>query len=245
MSGNRAVIVGDAHLYHSPDSQTDELFHDFIKQVPTLGDHLVINGDLFEFWFEYRSVIPRRLFPTLALLSALRDRGVMLTITGGNHDRWGGSFWREQLGIRFEPEGCDIQLADWNSRVMHGDGLGERQLGPRMLHWVTRKKLTAGAFRLVHPEVGMWGVKKLSRLLRSSGHSEHATTEAAGIQESFARNYLMERPDLRLLVMGHTHRAALIEVKPQQWYLNPGPWMGEARYATVGVNGPELHVFNG
>ncbi len=245
MSRNRVVIVGDAHLYHSEGSRTDKLFHNFLKEVPALGNHLVINGDLFEFWFEYRTVIPRRLFPTLALLAALREKGVVLTITGGNHDRWGGRFWREQLGVRFEPEGCDMQLAEWNSRVVHGDGLGERHVGARILHWLTRKKMTVGMFRLVHPDVGLWGVSKLSRLLSSGTRTEQMNAKVADTQESFARQYLSERPNLQMLVMGHTHKASLVEVRSGQWYLNPGPWMEEARYATVDDEGPELHVFGG
>ena len=245
MPGNRLVIVSDAHLYHPNRYRTDALFLTFLKHVPEIGDHLVINGDLFEFWFEYRSVIPRQLFPTLARLAELREHGVQLTVTGGNHDRWGGPFWREQLGARFEPEQCDIQFVNGCVRCIHGDGLGERHTGARILHWITRRRFTTSMFRLIHPDLGIWGVKKLSRVLGHGSPSRHAINHASETQTSFARNYLTKRPNIQMLVMGHTHKAALVKVSPEQWYLNPGPWAVEARYATVTEAGPELHVFDG
>ena len=85
-SSTTAIVVSDAHL--SADSgDAGSAFHRFLEAVPDLGDHLVINGDLFEFWFTYRAVIPRAVFPTLAALAHVRKAGVRLTVTGGNHDR--------------------------------------------------------------------------------------------------------------------------------------------------------------
>src|SRR5206468_493773 len=79
--------------------------------VPDLGDALLINGDLFDFWFEYGSVIPRRHFGTVAKLHALRARGVPITFVGGNHDRWGGDFLIHDLGIAFHPGEAEPDVA--------------------------------------------------------------------------------------------------------------------------------------
>ncbi len=83
------MIVSDVHLGHAPPEVADA-FRRFLERVPDLGEHLIVNGDLFEFWFEYREVIPKRAFPTLEALGRVRRAGVQLTVTGGNHDRWGG-----------------------------------------------------------------------------------------------------------------------------------------------------------
>jgi UDP-2,3-diacylglucosamine hydrolase len=88
------VIVSDAHLGPRTPEVT-ATFLRFLAAVPSLGTTLVVNGDLFEFWFEYGSVIPRRAFPVLSGLRRLRDAGVELAVTGGNHDRWGGAFWED------------------------------------------------------------------------------------------------------------------------------------------------------
>jgi UDP-2,3-diacylglucosamine hydrolase len=245
MPAETAVIVADAHLYHTPGSPSDALFHDFLRIVPTLGHHLILNGDIFDFWFEYKSVIPRQVFPTLALLASLRDHGVSITATGGNHDRWGGAFWSEQLGAQFRPNGCDVSVAGFNAHIRHGDGLIERHVGARIFHWLTRRAVVRGAFHAVHPDLGFWGVRKLSRILGDSTRSEHVITTAAERQKTWALRLLTGRADLQLLVLSHTHRAILVEPEPRRWFLNPGPWMDEHRYAVVTPDGPELRVFGG
>jgi UDP-2,3-diacylglucosamine hydrolase len=99
MPGSRLVIVSDAHLGAAP-ADTEEALEAFLEAVPRLGDALLVNGDLFDFWFAYRHVIPRRGARVLSLLGALA-RKLPIVMTGGNHDRWGDSFWESDLGIRF------------------------------------------------------------------------------------------------------------------------------------------------
>lgn len=238
-----AVIVADAHLGHSPESLSDRTFEDFLGNVPTLGNHLVINGDLFDFWFEYRAVIPRAAFPTLAALHAVQRAGVTVTITGGNHDRWGGDFWKHQLGAEFHSESVELELAGLNAMVHHGDGLAEQHRGGAFMHRLTRHPLTAGTFRLIHPDLGFWLVRRMSRVLGQSTREGEVLDRAAAAQAELARRILHERPELNLVVLGHTHRPALEEVEDGRWYLNPGSWMDDRRYAMVTSEGPELRSF--
>jgi UDP-2,3-diacylglucosamine hydrolase len=238
-----AVVVADAHLGHSPDSVSDCSFNAFLETVPSLGDHLLINGDLFDFWFEYRAVIPRDAFGTLAALAALRKAGVRLTVTGGNHDRWGGSFWREQMDASFYRESVRVDLGGLPSFVHHGDGLAEQHRGGALMHRLTRNPLTAGAFRWIHPDLGFWLVRRMSRVLGQSTREGEVLERAAEAQAGLARALLAQHPDVRLVVLGHTHRAALEEVAEGKWYLNPGGWMNDRRYAVVTEEGPSLRVF--
>ena len=106
---SRVLVVADAHLGQVPPAVATA-FHRFLDAVPDLGDALVINGDLFDFWFEYGSVIPRRHFGTVAKLHALRSRGIPITFVGGNHDRWGGDFLIHDLGIAFYPGEAEVDL---------------------------------------------------------------------------------------------------------------------------------------
>ena len=83
----RLVIVSDAHLGSVPD-RVEEAFLAFLDHVPALGDGLLVNGDLFDFWFAYRRVIPRAGIRVVARLAELARR-LPVAMTGGNHDRWG------------------------------------------------------------------------------------------------------------------------------------------------------------
>src|SRR5712692_7986194 len=131
MPPETVIVVSDAHLGHAPPSVA-AAFGRFLAAVPSLGQHLVINGDLFDFWFEYRRVISREAFPTLVALAELRKEGVALTVTGGNHDRWGGGFWSAELGAPFHANPVEIRLAGLRTFLAHGDGLVEPRRASRV-----------------------------------------------------------------------------------------------------------------
>ena len=97
MLGHTLVVVSDAHLGATPPLVEATLLS-FLETVPDLGDALLINGDLFDFWYSYRRVVPRRGFHVAAALARLARR-VPVVMIGGNHDRWGTPFWRIYDGL--------------------------------------------------------------------------------------------------------------------------------------------------
>lgn len=246
MPPETVVVVSDVHLGHAPEPVASA-FHRFLDVVPDLGSHLVVNGDLFDFWFEYGAVIPRHAFPTLSALDRVRRRGVRITVTGGNHDRWGGEFWRQQLGAEFHRAGVTVPLAGWRTFLAHGDGLAERHLMARAMHRVTRWPVTAALFRWLHPDLGFRLVDLMSRTLADQTRDPAALDRAAASQEDFARAYLEAHADVDLVVLGHTHRPALVQVGSGggRWYVNPGAWMEGGRYALITSAGPTLETFAG
>ena len=232
MSAGPVVVVGDAHL-GSADPGDERAFHAFLRTLPSQAGRLIIMGDLFDFWFEYQAVIPRRPFRTLARLASLVEQGVEVHVIGGNHDRWGGSFWDSDLGIPFHAEGADLDLAGRAAWVVHGDGLTETKLGGRLIHRITRNPLTVGTFRLLPPNLGFWLADRLSGGLAEANRSEETLQRAARAQEAYARALLDRRPELGLVIMAHTHRQRLVEHQPGRFYLNAGQWMVDRHYAVV------------
>ena len=112
--GHTLVVVSDAHLGVTPPAVEAALLA-FLEAVPTLGDCLLINGDLFDFWFSYSRVIPRRGFHVAAALARPARRMPVLMV-GGNHDRWGGDFWERDLGSRFHPHRLTFELGETDRR---------------------------------------------------------------------------------------------------------------------------------
>ncbi len=222
------MILGDAHI-SDDEAESGILLRRFLKTLEGSISHLVVNGDLFEFWFEYRSVIPMRVFRTLNALYNLRASGVELTVIGGNHDRWGGRFWRESLGARFLADGGDLELNGMRVRVLHGDGLAERHLGGRVLHTLTRLGLVRGAFRALHPDLGLPLVDRMSSFVADSTRSPEEAKRAAHAQQGWALRVLESNPPIDALVMGHTHLPALVDVGPRR-YANHGAWFDGGRY---------------
>jgi len=240
VNGERVVVVGDAHLGAAGPGD-EEAFHEFLAAAPDLGTRLLIVGDLFDFWFEYRAVIPRRPFRTLVKLAALVERGMQVDLVGGNHDRWGGSFWSRDLGIPFHREAADIILAGRTTCVVHGDGLAsDFKLGARILHRMLRSPITTAVFGALHPNLGFAIADRLSGTLGESNRSGAVADEASRLQEAWARALLDRRPEVRLVIVGHTHRRALVEHAPGRWYLNAGQWMADRQYAVISADGIAL-----
>lgn len=242
MPPSHVLVVADAHLGQVP-LEVETAFHAFLEAVPSLGDALLINGDLFDFWFEYGAVIPRRHVGSVAKLLALRSRGVPVTFVGGNHDRWGGDFLIKDCGIAFYGGQAEIDVAGRRTFVAHGDGLTEQHWGGKLMHHLTRHPATVRLFRALHPDLGFWLAHKLSG--RLADHTRNATVldRAARAQVVFARDLLERRPELGLVILAHTHRPTIEQVAGGRAYLNPGAWFDGYRYAVVTRDKIELRTF--
>lgn len=240
-SCQQLVVVGDAHLGAVP-ARIDEAMLEFLNRVPSLGDGLLVNGDLFDFWFAWRRAIPRAGFRVASALTELA-RKIPVYMTGGNHDRWGDSFWDRDAGIRFGAEGVRFQVGSREAFAIHGDGLAEQHWSARLMHWLTRSRITIGTFRSLPPDFGFWLVDHLSGKLADSTRDAAVLDKAALAQAAWAESYLAQHPDLGLLILGHTHRTALKEVGDGRRYLNPGAWLDGLKYAIATDRHAELCIF--
>jgi len=238
MTGDQLVIIQDAHLGAAPPA-TDQALMAFLEQVPTLGDSLLINGDLFDFWFAYRRAIPREGFLVAAELARL-SRKIPVLMTGGNHDRWGDSFWERDVGVRFSSESLRFTVAGRAGLALHGDGIAEQHWGGRVMHRITRNPLTAFVFRSLPPDLGFRLVDRMSTRLADSTRDQAILDRAAQRQQAWALERLGRDPGVQLLVMGHTHRPALEVTATGATYLNAGAWLDGQRYAVVSREGAEL-----
>jgi UDP-2,3-diacylglucosamine hydrolase len=237
----RLVLVGDAHLGRgSPEAEQALLA--FLDAVPTLGDGLVVTGDLFEFWFTYHRAVPRQGARVMAALAQLRRRMPILMV-GGNHDRWGGNFWQDQLDIEFSAHEARLEVGGQPALVVHGDGITETHWSARVLHQVLRHNATVALYGAVHPDLGIWLVDRLSGFLGDRERTAPEIDASARRQEEWARARFAAEPSLGLIVMGHTHRAAAVTVAPRQLYLNPGAWFDGFRYALVHEGRASLQQF--
>ncbi len=233
-------LTSDVHLGGVPE-ETEASFHRWLKHAAREAEQIVINGDLFDFWFEYRSAIPRGHTRTLGLLAEVVDSGVPIALFGGNHDWWGGSYLEQEVGVRFYRTEQRMELAGFQTLIAHGDGVGKGDLGYRMLSRVLRNPVAVGAFRWVHPDVAGWLANRVSRTRhREAAHVGPDPTRTRAVQ-IWAREQLMDDPTLDMVVTGHTHSPELVEVEPGRWLLNAGDWVYRKTFAILAPGSdPEL-----
>ena len=240
MPSPSTIIVSDAHLGIAP-REVEVSFVSFLRSLEGRADTLVINGDLFDFWFEWKSVIPRASFRALAALSHLRESGMRIIWVAGNHDCWGGDVLRDDIGVEYHLDGWTGELSGWTSRIEHGDGLREKEdRGYRMIRPVMRNGLAIRAFRALHPD---WA----SRIaLGSSGASRvhRARDEGRGLR-AIAMEQLARDPSIELLVYGHSHVPALERAPGGGVFANAGSWLDDPTYLRVSENTVDLLRWNG
>ncbi len=238
MLGHTLVVVSDAHLGVAPPA-VEEVLLEFLHACPTLGDCLLVNGDLFDFWFTYSRVIPRRGFHVAAALARLRRR-MPIVMVGGNHDRWDSRFWERDLGLQFHPLRATFQIGGRTVTAVHGDGLTETRWQAKIIHRLIQHPATAAIYRLLHPDLGFRLVDLLSPALGDHTHDEATLSRAAERQRLWAERLVAEQPSLGLVIMGHTHRAVVADLDDGRQYLNPGAWFDGFKYATATESGVRL-----
>ena len=233
-------MIGDTHLGVGPPDLERRLIA-FLRHAAARAKSLVINGDLFDFWFEWRTVIPRDHFRTLAALSDARDAGVDILMIAGNHDCWGGDFLSRDVGLRYELGPWEGMAAGWRTRIDHGDGLRvleDRKY--RALRRVIRHPLSTRAFRWLHPD---WATR-LARGASNASRTYPARDAGAGLR-AVAHAMLDRTAALDLLILGHSHVPALERTARGAVYANAGSWLDAPTYLVVTPERIELREWDG
>ena len=229
MLDSPCYIVSDLHLGVAAP-EVERRFVAFTELVDAEGGSLVVNGDLFDFWFEWRTVIPRTGYRALAALARLTERGRRVLWLAGNHDCWGGEVLREDVGAEFVDEWRGT-LAGWDAYVHHGDGLREvEDRKYRRLRTVLRHPLAIAAFRFLHPDLGSRLASSSSAASRTHGDTGH--DEGAGLQR-VAFRMLDDTAGPELAVFGHSHVPALVRSPGGGVYANAGSWLSAPTYLRV------------
>jgi UDP-2,3-diacylglucosamine hydrolase len=223
------LVASDAHLGGAPPHQ-ERAFLSWLDQAGGSASWIVLNGDLFDFWFEYRSGTTRGHGAVLTELRRIVDAGVPVTLMGGNHDWWGGSFLRDEIGVEFLQEPIIREVAGRRTLLAHGDGLGRGDLGYHILRAILHGHVTRTLFGLLPPAVG----DRLARSVSRTGHHWDVYTDGhlarSAALEAWAVERLGREQDLEMIVLGHTHVPLLERVGQQQWYANTGDWVMHRSY---------------
>ena len=201
-------FLSDLHLGAYPKIEKSSV--PILAEVERNKAHLCIVGDLLDFWFEYRTVVPRGPFRLLAKLKQMIENGCRITYIAGNHDYWIGDFLRDDVGLETFTDKLETAIGGKRFFISHGDGLATTgDLGYRVLKGMLHSRIVSAAFRLVHPDLGIGMARLLSRLSRrqSSKNNNDVRPEL----ERFVRSKAETGFDY--VVLGHLHKPRLFEIE--------------------------------
>jgi UDP-2,3-diacylglucosamine hydrolase len=198
-------LVSDIHAGIRGDADDASRLADFetlLARARAAGGELAILGDLFDFWFEWREVVPSRHLPWLGALDRAVRGGLAISVLPGNHDFKLGGLLEERLGLR-HPGEDERRLVDGMRVVLHhGDGLDPGERGYRLMRHVFRSGWAQWGFRWLHPDLGM-------RLADWMGAGDRDRVWDGDFLAGYLRRSLpgVLREDDDLFAMGHVHVA--------------------------------------
>ncbi len=222
-------ILSDAHIGACPPAAESSLLA-HLRALRGAPGSLVLNGDILDFWYEWRRSVPSFALPVLGAIAELRASGMPIVWLAGNHDCWGGTVLRREIGVDYHAGPLRARIGAWDLEVFHGDGLrGEADRKYRAMRRVLRHPWSIAAFSLLHPDLGTklaLGTSSVSR------NTQHAVDEGAGLRDAaFARMAEPGGPDL--VVYGHSHVPGIDRAPGGGIYANPGAWAEAPRWLEI------------
>ena len=236
-----AYFISDIHLglgSKEKEKAKEERLLLFLRSIMPTTDVLFIVGDLFDFWFEYKTVIPKGFHRTLSAIQEFTDAGKPVHYLAGNHDFWMNNFFHEELGVQIHLDPYEITLQGKRIYMHHGDGLADNDLGYRLIKPVLRNKFNIWMYRWLHPDVGVRLAQGSSRTSRDyTSHKDYGEEE--GMLREATRKF---HEGVDIVIMGHRHKPNVLKLNIGT-YVNLGDWIAYNTYARLSDGVIELKTW--
>lgn len=236
-SHGSVYFISDAHLgslaIPHPRMQERRLVN-FLDHIKHKAQAVYLLGDIFDFWYEYKTVVPKGYTRLLGKISELTDMGVEVHYFYGNHDLWQHDYFEKECGMTLHPHSEVVEIMGQTFFLAHGDGLGDNDRRFKMLRAIFHSKVCQFLFSALHPR---WGVAfglewaRRSRLKRADGKEPPYMGEEKEYLVRFAKNYLTTHPDINYFVFGHRHIELDLMLSRTSRLLILGDWISLFSYA--------------
>lgn len=242
--GKNIYFTSDHH-FGAPNprasKQREERFVKWLDEIKNDAGVIFILGDLFDFWFEYKRVIPKGFTRVLGKLAELTDNGVEIHFFVGNHDLWMNDYFEEELNIKVHHNTKQFQLNESLFFIGHGDGLGPHDKGYKRMKKVFVNPFFQWLYRWLHPDIGVRFAQYLS--LKNKLISGDDDIKFLGEKKEWLVQYAqkkLEEKHFDYFVFGHRHLPLDIQLNPKSKYINLGDWITHFTYGVF--DGKELSL---
>jgi len=233
MSGGSVFFLSDFHLGIPDVGQSRErerTLVKFLEEIAPRAELICLVGDVFDFWFEYRHVVPKYHTRLLGTLAKMTDSGIPIHFFKGNHDLWTFGYLSEEIGLQVHHEQWTPTLGGKKFYIAHGDGKGPGDKGYKRLkkifHWPVNQRL----FSWLHPDIGHALARNWSYQSRVAAPSDASfRKESEWLYQYCLRK--LEREHYDYFVFGHRHLPIHTRVGSGSVYVNLGDWIQYHTYA--------------
>lgn len=245
----KIYFLSDFHLGapdHAISLEREKCIVKFLEEIRSSAAEIFIVGDMFDFWYEYRKVVPKGYVRLLGKLAELTDAGIPIHFFVGNHDMWMNGYFQKELNIPvyFEPK--VFKRNGKRILVGHGDGLGPGDQGYKFLKNIFRSKFSNWLFGILPPALGMGLANYLSRQSRVSNNLGDG--EFYGEKNEWLIQYcksVLQNNNFDFFVFGHRHLPIDFRLNEKSRYINLGDWIRFYTYAEFDGKDFELKSYKG
>lgn len=245
----KIYFLSDFHLgapNHAASLEREKLIVRFLDEIKNNAAEIFLVGDMFDFWYEYRKVVPKGFTRLLGKLAELTDAGIPIHFFVGNHDMWMKGYLEKELNIPVYFEPRQYERNGKKFFIGHGDGLGPGDHGYKRLKKIFRNPVCKWLFGVLPPFFGMGLANYLSRRSRA----QTGATEEIFLGEDkewlilFCKSQL-QKEHFDFFVFGHRHLAIDYALEPNSRYINLGDWINYFTYAVFDGEKMELKSYMG
>ena len=246
--GKKIYFASDNHL-GAPNRELslprEKIFVDWLNRAKEDAAAIFLLGDLFDFWFEYKSVVPKGFIRVLGKLAEISDSGIPIYYFVGNHDLWMNGYFEEELGIPVYHKPQQFKIGDASFFIGHGDGLGPGDKGYKRMKKLFTNRFAQWCFRWLHPD---WGVRIAQYFsVKNKLISGEEDIEFLGEDKEWLVQYAkrkLEQQHFDYFIFGHRHLPLEIKLNDKSTYVNLGDWISYYTYADFDGDILALKEFN-
>ena len=229
-----------AHADRRDPLKRERMIVDWLDSISNDCKELYLLGDVFDFWFEYKHVVPKGFIRLLGKLASMADDGVDIHIFTGNHDVWMFGYFTEQFDAQIHTQSIRRVWEGKKFLIGHGDGLGPGDHGYKLIKRVFTNPLAQRMFAFLHPFLGVSLARFFSRKSReTTGEKDQTFLGEKEYLIQYCRSVL-EKETIDYFIFGHRHLLIDEQLQPDSRYVNLGEWFSGCHYACF--NGKDLEV---
>lgn len=246
-AGKKIYFVSDAHLGASAlnnNREREKRLIEWLDGIQADCSVLFLLGDIFDFWFEYKRVVPKGFIRFLAKICEFTDKGIKVHFFTGNHDIWAFDYLPQECGVILHTHDEIFEINGKRFYIGHGDGLDPKDKGYLFIRRIFHNRFLQKCFRLVHPDWGIAFARKWSSHSRKANGKIEADAYRGPGQEDieiFARRKLQQE-HFDYFIFGHRHLPLDIRLTPDSRYINTGDWISWYSYAVFDGDELVLHI---
>jgi UDP-2,3-diacylglucosamine hydrolase len=211
----------------------EQKFVAWLDEIKKDADAIFLLGDLFDFWFEYKTVVPKGFVRVLGKLAELKDAGIPVYFFVGNHDLWMGDYFEKELNIPVYHNNQEFTFNGKSFLIGHGDGKGPGDKGYKRMKKIFKNPFSKWLFNWLHPDIGVKLAQYLSvknKLISGAEDVKFLGKDNEWLVQYCNRKLTTKQYDF--FVFGHRHLPLEIDLTQNSKYVNLGDWIG---YFTYGV----------